>query len=70
MVSSGMLCHMALVTLMKEALSSSYMSVLTRATRYNIPEDAILHSHRHENLKSYIINMLFLYYGLKIVLCI
>jgi hypothetical protein len=38
-----------LVTQMKDELSSS------RATWRNIPEDAILHSHRRENLKYYVI---------------
>jgi DNA-binding TFAR19-related protein (PDSD5 family) len=43
-----------LVTLIKEALSSSETLVLTRPTRRNIPKDDIIRSHRRENLKSYI----------------
>jgi hypothetical protein len=46
-----------LVTLNMEAVRTSETSVLTRATLRNIPEDGILHSHRRENLKSYVINL-------------
>jgi hypothetical protein len=42
-------------TLMMEAICFSEASVLTTATRRNTPEDDIFHSHRRENLKSYVI---------------
>jgi hypothetical protein len=42
------------LTLVMEAIHFSESSVLARATRRYNPEDGILHSHRRENLKSYI----------------
>jgi hypothetical protein len=53
LVTANVSSSLILVTLMKDVLSSSETSVLT-ATRRNIPKDAILHSNRRENLKSYI----------------
>jgi hypothetical protein len=37
-----------------EAICSSETSVNITSTRCHIPEDCFLHSHRRENLKSYI----------------
>jgi hypothetical protein len=45
---------MILVSLMIDLIYSSEESDLTTATRRQIPEDEMLHSHCHENLKSYI----------------
>jgi hypothetical protein len=41
-------------TLKMEAIRSSEMSVHTISTRLHIPENGILHTHRRENLKSYL----------------
>jgi hypothetical protein len=41
------------VTSNQHTLWRNTMSVLTRVTSCNIPEDGILHSHRRENLKYY-----------------
>jgi hypothetical protein len=46
-----------LVTLVIEAIRSSETFVLTRATRRNIQEDGVLHSHLRENLKSYLFTL-------------
>jgi hypothetical protein len=43
---------------MMEAIRSSKTSVLIGATRRHISEDGILHSHRRENLKSYIFGII------------
>jgi hypothetical protein len=62
MVSSGLLRLVALVRPdVSEEPGASFIRVtkigelVKRATRRNNPEDTILHSHRRENLKSYIV---------------
>jgi hypothetical protein len=59
LVTANVLSSPILVILMMEARSSSETSVLTRATRRNIPENTILHSHRREDLESYIVLTIF-----------
>jgi hypothetical protein len=54
LVTADFPSSLILSTLMMEAMRSSETSVPTRAAWRHIPEDVILHSHRRENLKSYI----------------
>jgi hypothetical protein len=56
--SSGTVVPNSLIlsTLTMEAILSSETLVLTRAIPRHIPEGGILHSHRRENIKSYILS--------------
>jgi hypothetical protein len=55
LVIANVLSSLILVTLMKTAVRSSEMQVFIRATRRNITKEGILHSHRRDNLKSYVL---------------
>jgi hypothetical protein len=51
---------MTVIALMKEAARTSETSVnFYQTTRRNIPEDSNLHTRRCENLKSYLVNRVF-----------
>jgi hypothetical protein len=64
LVTANVVCSaLSLSTLMMEAICFSETSVLSRASRRHNPEDDILHSHRRENLKSYLKNH-YLYFHL------
>jgi hypothetical protein len=53
LVTANVPSSLILSTPIMDAIRSSETSVLARATRRHNPEDGILHSHRHGNLKSY-----------------
>jgi hypothetical protein len=54
LVTAGVPISAIIITLMMEVLCSSETLVPTRVTWSKPPEDDILHSHRRQNLKSYI----------------
>jgi hypothetical protein len=49
LVTASVVPSSPILVILMEALSSSETSVLTRATRRNIPKDGNLHSHRRKN---------------------
>jgi hypothetical protein len=55
LVTANFLSSPILVTLMMEAILTSETMAVTRVTGRHIPEDGFIHSHRCENLKSYIV---------------
>jgi hypothetical protein len=52
--ANDVLSSLILITLMMVAIRSPEKSSLTGSTWCNIPGDGNLHSHRRENIKSYI----------------
>jgi hypothetical protein len=66
------LSYTILVTLMLDEIHSSKTLVLTRTALHNIPGDGILHSHHHENLRSYhvlLISNMSNYFGINLIIC-
>jgi hypothetical protein len=55
LVTSNVPSSPIIVTLMMGTTRSSETSDFAGSTRRNIPEDGILHSHRREHFKSYIV---------------
>jgi hypothetical protein len=64
LVTANAVPSSAIIVTLMVTKSSSETSVLTKATRRNIPGDSIIHSHRRENLKSYMLSSGLTPYGL------